>query len=132
MNTYALRLLDRALRTALQVLIGYFATAQTLGGVDWKTAILAALLAVVVAALQAAVEMPEPANPIAAIFSRAIRTFAQAALGTVGAAVLLTDVPWTAALSAAALAALASIATSLAAMPFGPRSVKGTPELVAA
>jgi hypothetical protein len=130
MNVFALRLLDRAVRTALQVLVGYLITAHTIGGVDWRTAAGATGLAVLVALLQGVAELPSPANPVAAIFGRAIRTFAQTALGTIGAAALFTDVPWAAALSASALAALTSIVSSLIAIPIGPASVKGTPEIV--
>lgn len=130
MTTYALRVLDRAGRTALQVIVGYLIAANTIGGVDWRTAILAAALAVIVAVLQGLAELPAPANPAAAIIGRALRTFGQAALGTVGAAVLITDVSWGTALSAAALAAATSVVTSLVAIPVGPASVKGTPEIV--
>lgn len=45
---------------------------------------------------------------------RALRTFAQSALGVIGAAAMITEVDWSMALSSAALAALLSILTSLA------------------
>ena len=128
MSTYALRVLDRAGRTALQVVLGYLMAAGTVGGVDWGTAALAAGLAVAVSALQGLVDMPAMHLGYAAdVFGRALRTFAQAALGSVGAAAILTDVAWGTVLSAAALAALTSVVTSMAATPFGPQ---GTPELV--
>ncbi len=128
MSTYTLRVLDRAGRTALQVVLGYMMTAGTIGGVDWTTAGFAALFAVIMSALQSAVDLPALHLGWAGdVFSRALRTFAQAALGSVGAAALFTDVAWGTVLSAAALAALTSVVTSMAATPFGP---KGTPELV--
>ncbi len=128
MSTYTLRVLDRAARTALQVVLGYMMAAGTIGGVDWATAGFAALFAVIVSALQSAVDLPAMHLGWAGdVFGRALRTFAQAALGSVGAAALFTDVAWGTVLSAAALAALTSVVTSMAATPFGP---KGTPELV--
>lgn len=45
---------------------------------------------------------------------RAIRTFAQTALATIGTTALIEHVNWLAVLSAAALAALLSILTSVA------------------
>ena len=58
MTTYSLRVLDRAARTALQVVLGYMMAAGTIGGVDWGTAALAAMFAVIVSVLQAAVDLP--------------------------------------------------------------------------
>lgn len=130
MSTHALRVLDRAGRTALQVLAGYLVTAHTLGGVQWGTAIGAVILAVVVALLQGLVDLPGAETWVPNALGRAIRTFAQAALGSVGAAVLITDVPWETVLSASALAAVTSLITSLAATPAGATPTKGTPELV--
>jgi len=127
-STYALRVMDRAARTALQVVLGYMMAAGTIGGVDWTTAGFAALFAVIMSMLQAAVDLPALHLGWAGdVFSRALRTFAQTAIGSVGAVVLFTDVAWGTVLSAAALAALTSVVTSMAATPFGP---KGTPELV--
>ncbi len=130
MSTYPLRVADRAARTALQVVLGYLLTAGTIGGVDWTTAGLAAVFAVIVSVLQAAVDLPvmHHLGWAAEVLGRALRTFAQTALGSVGAATLLTDVAWGTVLSAAALAALVSVVTSIIATPIGP---KGTPELVA-
>ena len=48
---------------------------------------------------------------------RAIRTFFQTFVATIGTAALLQDVNWMYSLSAAALAALLSICTSLAGLP---------------
>ena len=128
MSTYPLRVADRAARTALQVVLGYLMTAGTIGGVDWGTAALAAVFAIIVSTLQAAVDLSVMHLGWAGdVLGRALRTFAQTALGSVGAATLLTDVAWGTVLSAAALAALVSVVTSIIATPIGP---KGTPELV--
>ena len=48
---------------------------------------------------------------------RALKTFCQTAVATVGTAALMQEVHWTAVLSAAALAALLSLLTSLAGLP---------------
>lgn len=48
---------------------------------------------------------------------RAIKTFAQAAIGTIGASVVLADVDWMVVLSASVLAAVLSMLTSVAGLP---------------
>ena len=48
---------------------------------------------------------------------RATKTFAQTAAATIGTAALLSDVSWTAVLSAAFLAAVLSLLTSLGGLP---------------
>ena len=45
---------------------------------------------------------------------RALRTFAQSALGVIGAAAMITEVNWPVVFSSAALAAVLSILTSIA------------------
>ena len=48
---------------------------------------------------------------------RAIKTFAQTAVALLPAAAMITEVDWTVCLSTATLAAIASLATSLAGLP---------------
>ena len=48
---------------------------------------------------------------------RAVKTFSQTAVATVGTAAVLTEVNWLLVLSASALAALLSLLTSLAGLP---------------
>lgn len=48
---------------------------------------------------------------------RAVKTFCQTAIATIGTAMLITEVNWTVVLSASALSALLSILTSLAGLP---------------
>lgn len=132
MGLYALRVLDRATRTALQVFAGYLVTANTIGGVQWRTAILAAALAVAVSIIQGLVDLPEihVVGVWGEVVGRAVRTAAQVALGSVAAnALLIIDVPWLTVISAAGLAALTSVVTSLIAIPTGPVSVRGTTEV---
>jgi hypothetical protein len=131
MGGYALNVLDRAARTALQVFTGYVVAAQAAGVFDWRFILLATVLAVVVSVLQSVLDFPAlPGGWIVDVAARALRSFAQSALGGIGAAVLLTDVAWSSVLTAAAVAALASVATSVAATPFGSTAVKGSPALV--
>jgi hypothetical protein len=119
----------------LQVFVGYLVAAHTIGGVDWRTAVLAALFAIAISLLQGMVDLPQITvlGVWGDILGRAFRTAAQVALGSVGAnVVLITEVPWATVLSAAALAGLTSVVTSLIALPVGPADVKGTPEIVGA
>lgn len=132
MNVYALRVLDRAARTALQVFAGYLITAHTIGEVQWKTAVLAAGFAVAVALVQGIVDMPTitTLGPGGEIVGRALRTAGQVALGSVAAnATTFADIPVGPILSAAALAAATSVITSLISIPIGPVSVQGTTEV---
>lgn len=48
---------------------------------------------------------------------RALKTFAQTFVATIGAAVLVSDVDWVAVLSASLLAAILSVMTSVAGLP---------------
>lgn len=52
-----------------------------------------------------------------AALTRAIKTFAQAALGAMGGCALFSEVSWPAVFSAAGLAAVISLLTSLAGLP---------------
>jgi hypothetical protein len=131
-NTYALRVLDRAARTAVQVFAGYLITAHTIGGVQWQTAALAAGFAVVIAIVQGLVDMPAitTLGPVGEVIGRAVRTAAQVALGSAAAnATTFADIAVGPILSAAALAAVTSIITSMVSIPIGPPSVRGTTEV---
>lgn len=128
MTTHVLRALDRTWRTALQTLAGFLAVTGGLGAVDWTTGLYAAVAAALLAFLQGLSDLPTaPGGGFAEIAGRMLRTFAQTGIGFVTVGTLITDIPLGAMLSASALAALASVVTSLVTLPIGP---KGTPELV--
>lgn len=131
MRAYLLALLDRVARTAIQIVAGYLVTAHTVGPVEWRTILLATALAVVVSVLQGLVDFPAlPGGWIGDVSGRALRTFSATAVGSIGASVLITEVPWATVLTAAALAAATSVITSSIATPLGSEAVKGTPNLV--
>ena len=54
---------------------------------------------------------------------RAIKTMAQTAVATIGAAAVLSDVNWVMAVSAAVLAGVLSLLTSVAGLPEGKQEV---------
>ena len=56
-------------------------------------------------------------NWIKAALVRAVKTIAQTAVATIGAAAVLSDVNWTMTVSASLLAGLLSILTSIAGLP---------------
>ncbi len=56
-------------------------------------------------------------NWIKAALVRAVKTIAQTAVATIGAAAVLSDVNWTVVVSASLLAGLLSILTSVAGLP---------------
>lgn len=130
-RTYLLALLDRAARTAIQTLTGYLTTTDLTGHTDWRTATLATALAVVMSILQSLTDFPAlPGGWITDVTGRALRTFAQTLTGLIGAAVLITNIPWPTVLTTAALAALASVITSTIATPLGHPLTHGTPNLI--
>lgn len=58
-----------------------------------------------------------PKSWLKAALIRAIKTFAQTMIATIGTAVLFENVNWSVVISAASLAALLSILTSIAGLP---------------
>jgi len=56
-------------------------------------------------------------NWIKAAVTRAVRTFAQTAIATMGTTALITQINWTVVISTSAVAGVLSILTSLAGLP---------------
>jgi Putative lactococcus lactis phage r1t holin len=130
-RAYLLNALDRLARTAVQCAAGYVLAGRAIGGVDWRVVGLATAMSVALCGLQCFVDFPAlPWGWWGDVLGRAVRTFAQSAAGGAGAAVLITQVHWGAVLSAAGVAALSSVVTSVIATPFGGPVVKGSPALV--
>jgi len=56
-------------------------------------------------------------NWLKAAVTRAVRTFAQTAIATIGTTALITQINWTVVISTSAVAGVLSILTSLAGLP---------------
>lgn len=122
--------LDRAVRTALQVLAGYLAVAHGLTDVPWVPALLAAAFAVLLSLLTAVVASPSFGERWEfQLAERAVKTFAQSLLAGIGAAAMFAEVDWKTALNAAALAAVASVVTSVMSTRAGSDLTRGQVDL---
>lgn len=121
---------DRAVRTALQVLAAYLSAAQLINQVDWSAAALAVGFTVVLSALTSLVGSPSFGDGWGfQVVERAVKTFAQSLLAFIGAATLFDQVDWKTGLSAAALAAVYSVVTSVLATRVGQAGAHGEVDL---
>jgi len=104
---------SRALRTAVAVLIPFLA-ASTLTEIDWRLVLSTVGLSVIASGLTSLVGLKELTGEgvpkLVAIGIRAIKTFAQTFLSYIGAAVLLSEVDWSANLLFALSATVVTIA----------------------
>lgn len=132
MDTWFTGAVDRALRTALQVLAAYLSTAQLINDVDWRAAALSAGFAVVLSAVTSLVGMPSFGEGWGfQVVERAVKTFAQSLLAFIGTASLFDQVDWKTALSASLLAAVYSVVTSVATTRAGAAAARGEVDLTA-
>lgn len=130
MQTWFSGALDRAVRTALQTLAAYLSAAQLLNQVDWRAAILATLFAVVLSALTSLVGSPSFGETYGfQLLERAVKTFGQNLLAGIATATMFDQVDWQTALSAAALAAVYSVVTSVSATRSGSSETRGQVDL---
>lgn len=114
MKNWFAGVLDRALRTALQTLAAYLSAAQLLNEVDWRAALLAAAFSVVASLLTALVSSPSFGEAWGfQVLERAVKTFCQSLVAFIGTAAMFDQVDWKTGLSAAGLAALYSVVTSV-------------------
>jgi hypothetical protein len=121
---------DRAVRTALQTLAGYLALAHTVTEVAWLPALSAAGFAVVLSLLTALVGSPSFGESwLFQVAERSVKTFAQSLLAGIGAATMFAEVDWKMALNAAALAAVASVVTSVLTSRAGSDLARGQVDL---
>lgn len=106
---------DRALRTAIQVFAGYLSgSGAVLGHIDWTTAGMATLFAAVLSVATSLISAPSFGDAWEyQLLERAVKTFLQSLVGTIGAATLFSQVHWTAALMSSGLSALYSVVTSV-------------------
>ena len=112
----------RAVKTIGQVGLSSIAGASTIGGVNWAQCGLAAALAGVVSLLTSVVSLPEFSEKWAktywgALLMRVIRTGAQAAIGAIGSAALITDVNWAMVASTVGYSVVACVFSNMSSLP---------------
>lgn len=126
MNTWAMGVLDRAVRTGLQVLLAYLSAAQLINQVEWVPALSATGFAVVLSLLTSVVASPSFGEAWGfQLLERAVKTFGQSVVAFIGTATMFDQVDWKTGLSAAALAALYSVVTSVATTRLGSATTAG-------
>lgn len=130
MNTWALGVIDRAVRTGLQTLLAYLSAAQLINEVDWVAAGAATAFAVVLSLLTSVVGAPSFGEAWGfQILERAVKTFGQSVIAFIGTATMFDQVDWKTGLSAAALAALYSVGTSVLTTRLGDGNAVGQVDL---
>ena len=112
----------RAVKTIGQVGLSSIAGASTVAAVNWQQCGLAAALAGVSSLLMSVVDLPEFSGRWAktywgALLMRIIRTAAQAAIGAIGSAVLITDVNWPIVLSTVGYSVISCIFSNMGQLP---------------
>lgn len=126
MQTWAAGVVDRAIRTALQTLAAYLSAAQLINQVAWVPALLAVVFAVILSLLTSLTGLPSFGEAWGfQLLERAVKTFAQSLLAFIGTAAMFDQVDWKTGLSAAALAALYSVVTSVMTTRMGPEDAVG-------
>jgi hypothetical protein len=132
MHTWAMGVLDRAVRTGLQTLLAYLSAAQLINEVNWVAAGAATLFAVVLSLLTAVVGAPSFGEAWGfQVLERAVKTFVQSVLAFIGAATMFDQVDWKTGLSGAALATLYSVITSVLTTRLGDEQAVGQVDLSA-
>lgn len=132
METWTRGVVDRAVRTGLQTLLAYIAAAQLINEVAWLPALSATGFAVVLSLLTSAIGSPSFGSAYGfQLLERAAKTFVQSLLAFIGVATMFDQVDWKTGFSAAALAALTSVVTSVATTRIGPESTIGNVDLSA-
>ncbi len=114
MHTWAMGVVDRAVRTGLQTLLAYLSAAQLINEVNWVAAGTATLFAVVLSLLTSVVGAPSFGEAWGfQLLERAAKTFVQSVLAFIGTATMFDQVDWKTGLSGAALATLYSVVNSV-------------------
>lgn len=131
MNNWLGGVVDRAVRTALQTMLAYLSAAQLLNEVAWVPALLATGFAVLLSLLTSLIGSPSFGEPYGfQLLERATKTFAQSLVAFIGTATMFEQVDWKTGLSAAALAALYSVGTSVLSTRTGSDLSRGQVDLV--
>jgi hypothetical protein len=126
-------LFERVLKTAAQTAVATIGVSSTLGALNWAVIGSTVGLASVVTALKwlLGLAKADGAKPAASYYKdllgRAGATAAETALGAIGAATMLGQVDWKAALSTVAVATVLSVLSSVGSRGFGS---EGTASLV--
>jgi len=121
---------DRVWRTGLQVFLAYLSVAQLFHMVQWIPAISSALFAMLLSALTSLVAMPSFGEAwYFQVAERAVKTFAQSLLTFIGAAAAFDEVDWRMGFSAAIVATIYSVGTSILTTRVGEQIAKGNVDL---
>jgi hypothetical protein len=132
MNTWASGVLDRAVRTGLQTLLAYLSAAQLINQVAWVPALSATGFAVVLSLITSAMSSPSWGESwVFQLAERAVKTFLQSVVAFIGTASLFDQVDWRTGFSAAALATVYSIVTSVLTTRTGSADTVGQVDLTA-
>lgn len=130
MKTWLTGALDRAVRTALQILAAYMTVAVQLDQVNWYAAASAVGLGVIASVVTSVWTLPSFGSSwVFQLLERAVKTFVQSLSVFLVEATVLTDVDWGMALDMSLYAALFSIVTSTATTRLG--SAPGEVDLTA-
>lgn len=130
MNAWALGVVDRAVRTGLQTLLAYLSAAQLINQVDWAAAVSATGFAVVLSLITSAMGAPSFGEAWGfQVLERAVKTFGQSVVAFIGTATMFDQVDWKTGLSAAALATLYSVGTSVLTTRLGSGAAVGQVDL---
>lgn len=114
MQNWPAGVLDRAVRTALQTLAAYLSAAQLINEVAWLPALSATGFAVVLSLLTSLVGAPSFGETWAfQLLERGVKTFAQTLVAFIATATMFDQVDWKTGFSAAGLAAVYSVVTSV-------------------
>lgn len=132
MQTWAAGVFDRAVRTGLQTLLAYLSVAKLLNEVAWVPALSATGFAVALSLITSAMSSPSWGESwVFQLAERAVKTFLQSVAAFIGTASLFDQVDWRTGFSAAGLATLYSLATSVLTTRAGAADTIGQPDLSA-
>jgi hypothetical protein len=114
MQTWAAGVFDRAVRTGLQTLLAYLSVAKLINEVAWLPALSATGFAVALSLITSVIGSPSFGAAYAfQLLERAVKTFLQSTVAFIGTTTMFDQVDWKTGFSAAALATVYSVVTSV-------------------